>query len=185
VIGFASPYLAEAKIALVALALAGSAAGSAWVTAMVKNAEIAGVRQADVARERDDLKMEVSLQSKIAGTDAQVSRAFAQDMDSESVVTRTIIKEIPVHVSSKSDAQYPLPYGAIRVYDAAILGTDPAALSLPAGRTDDSAAPVGASALAENAAENYAACRTDAEQLSLLEKWIALVGENSSGANGQ
>ena len=174
-IAFASPYLAGLKIALAALALAGSAAGGAWVTAKVKDTEIAVLKQADATRERDDLKLEVALQSKIAGTDAQISRTFAQDLDNESVVTRTIIKEIPVHVSARSDTRYPLPYGVVRVYDAAILGAAPSTLSLPAGRTDDSAARITASALAENAAENYAACRANAEQLKLLEKWVAAI----------
>jgi hypothetical protein len=65
-----------------------------------------------------------------------------------------------------------VPFGVVRVYDAAILGADPAALSLPAGQSDDTASPVSASLLAANAAENYAACRANAEQLKRLEEWV-------------
>ena len=171
-LGFASPYGTGIQIAIAALALAGSAAGGAWVTAKVKDAEIARLQQADVARERDDLKLQVAVQSKIAGTDAAISRSFAQDLENQSVITRTIIKEIPVHVGSRSNARYPLPYGVVRVYDAAVLGVAPSALPLTSGRTDDSPAPVETSALAENAAENFAACRANDEQLTMLEKWV-------------
>ena len=58
------------------------------------------------------------------------------------------------------------------VLDAASLGADPDALSLPAGQSDGACAPVAADVLAANVAANYGAARSNAEQLNALEAWI-------------
>ena len=81
-----------------------------------------------------------------------------------------IAGEVQRHVSESS--HFCIPYGLVRVLDAASLGADPDGLSLPAGQSDDSCAPVDAAHLAANVAANYAAARENAEQLSALQAWV-------------
>lgn len=86
--------------------------------------------------------------------------------------TVTLTREIPIYVSPRIDSGRCITYGLVRVLDGAVLGTDPAALSLPAGKSDDSCAPVDAAALAANIAANYGAARANAEQLDGLQSWV-------------
>jgi hypothetical protein len=82
----------------------------------------------------------------------------------------TIGREVRRHVASNS--RLCVPFGLVRVLDAASVGADPDALSLPAGQSDDSCAPAAADALAANVAANYAAARSNAEQLNALQAWV-------------
>jgi hypothetical protein len=102
----------------------------------------------------------VTLHSAVAEVAAQQKLA-----DEKSVIA----KEVRRHVPRNSPC---MSLGLVRVLDAASLGADPDALSLPAGQSDDSCAPVDAAHLAANIAANYAAARANAEQLSALQAWI-------------
>ena len=105
----------------------------------------------------------ISLNSAVAEAAAQQKLA-----DETSVIAR----EVHRHVASNVRNRVCIPYGLVRVLDAASLGADPDRLSLPAGQSDDTCAPVAADALAANVAGNYAAARANAEQLSALEAWV-------------
>ena len=83
-----------------------------------------------------------------------------------------IAKEAHRHVPPDISNRVCVPYGVVRVLDAASLGADPDALSLPAGQSDGACAPVTAAALAANVAANYAAARANAEQLGALQAWV-------------
>lgn len=74
-----------------------------------------------------------------------------------------IVKEVPIYVSSDACA---LPGGFRLFHDAAARG-EPAD---PARGLD--AAPVDAQDLARTLAENYTACRLNAEQLTALQAWV-------------
>ena len=80
-----------------------------------------------------------------------------------------LLREVHVHVSSSTSLCIPL--GLVRLLDAASLGVDPDALSIPAGQSDDTCAPVTAAHLAASVAANYAVARENAEQLEALESW--------------
>lgn len=82
------------------------------------------------------------------------------------VATITLTKELTRYVT---DTIACIPYGLIRVLDAAALGVDPATLSLPAGKSDNSCAPVTSSTLAASIIENYGTARANEEQLKALE----------------
>ena len=80
----------------------------------------------------------------------------------------TIIKEVPVYVPAQADAACVVPRGFVRLHDAAAQGVVPQ----PAGDSDAAPAGVALSAVAGAVAENYTACRANAEQLSALQSWI-------------
>ena len=105
----------------------------------------------------------ISLQSAVAEAASQHRLADQKSL---------IAKEVRRHVASDISYRLCIPFGLVRVLDAASLGADPDTLSLPAGRSDDTCAPVAADALAENVAANYATARANAEQLNALQAWI-------------
>lgn len=87
----------------------------------------------------------------------------------------TIIKEVPVYVPAQADAACVVPRGFVRLHDAAAHGVVPE----PAGNSDASPAGVALSAVAGTVAENYTACRANAEQLSALQSWILQMKESA------
>lgn len=74
-----------------------------------------------------------------------------------------IVREVPVYVPLDAPD---LPGGFRLLHDAAARG-EPAG---PAGGLD--ARPVAAQAVARTVAENYTACRLNAEQLTALQEWV-------------
>lgn len=84
----------------------------------------------------------------------------------------TLTKEIPGVVTPAIDRAFPLPVGFLRVHDAAARGLDLSTVRDPAGRPDDVASGVPASAAAAAIAANYGACRQDDEQLAGLQAWL-------------
>jgi hypothetical protein len=98
---------------------------------------------------------------------AAVAEAAAQQKLADEK-SRTL-EEVRLHVSSA--ARLCIPYGLVRLLDAASLGADPNSLSLPSGRSDAACAPVNAADLAANVAANYAVARENAEQLNALAAW--------------
>jgi hypothetical protein len=135
--------------------------------------------------QRDDARAEVIAvaaasdrmkRADAVNLNAAVAEAAAQQKlaDAKSRLSR----EIPLHVSSSTP--FCISYGLVRVLDAASLGADPDALSLPAGQSDESCAPVTAAALAGSVAANYAVARSNAEELNALEAWNTAQG--STGA---
>ena len=87
----------------------------------------------------------------------------------------TIIKEVPVYVPAQADAACVVPRGFVRLHDAAAQGVVPE----PAGNSDAAPAGVALSAVAGTVAENYTACRANAEQLSALQSWILEMKESA------
>ena len=87
----------------------------------------------------------------------------------------TIIKEVPVYVPAQADAACLVNRGFVRLHDAAAHGVVPES----AGDSDAAPAGVALSAVAGAVAENYTACRANAEQLSALQSWILQMKESS------
>lgn len=80
----------------------------------------------------------------------------------------TIIKEVPVYVSTESDAACVLSRGFVRLHDAAAAGIVPE----PAGGVDAAPAGIALSTVAGTVADNYQRCHENAEQLIALQAWI-------------
>lgn len=85
----------------------------------------------------------------------------------------TLIKEVPVYVSAKSDAACVVPSGFVRLHDAAASGAD-LSTSGSAGAAHEGPSGVALSTVAATTASNYTACHANAEQLRQLQ---ALLGD--------
>ena len=83
----------------------------------------------------------------------------------------TIIKEVPVYVPVQADAACTINRGFVRLHDAAAAGELPE----PARDADAAAAGIALSAVAGTVATNYQTCHENAEQLRVLQAWIAEV----------
>ena len=88
----------------------------------------------------------------------------------------TIIKEIPVYVTTQADAACTVNRGFVRLHDAAAAGELPE----PARDTDAAAAGIALSAVAGNVAANYQqTCHENAEQLTALQVWVSEMSATS------
>lgn len=93
---------------------------------------------------------------------------------------RTLIKEILVHVPAAVDSDYPLSVGWVRAHDAAALGVDMSQVANAAPGADDSRSGIHPSTAATVIANNYAACRADAAELTAWQTWWAQVKDNQA-----
>lgn len=88
---------------------------------------------------------------------------------------QTVIREVPVYVSAKSDQACRLPWGFVRLFDAAASGAGLADIRdrIAPGQPDDAASDVGLSEALALLAANFGAARHNAGQLEQLEKAVA------------
>lgn len=119
--------------------------------------------------------------ARIGKAQAEAGRALAKDQARRQAQIRwrekIILQEVPVYVSADADARYPVPWGVVRVLDAAALGVRPSELPNPAGEPDDAASSVAASDLAAGVSANYVGvCEANAEQLRGLQAWVWSMG---------
>lgn len=98
--------------------------------------------------------------------------AYAVNHPKIVTVTQTIIKEVPAHVTPQIDAAFPVPCGAVRVFDAAALSADIDALPYPTGLNDAAACPIKASVLASAGASAIRAYIELSDQLVALQDWV-------------
>src|SRR4029077_12486707 len=56
--------------------------------------------------------------------------------------TVTLVKEVPVYVTTAQDANHCVTWGVVRVYDPAVLGVEPSTLPAPPGQSDDACSTV-------------------------------------------
>jgi hypothetical protein len=103
------------------------------------------------------------------GQRAAVQNQAAQDR--VRTVTRLIIQKVPQYVPPPVDARFPLPWGFVRLHDAAAAGVDLPAATPGAGGPDDAASGVAASAAAAVIVANYGDCRADQARLAALQAW--------------
>jgi hypothetical protein len=112
---------------------------------------------------------------RVTQRQAAASEAIAvrdqQAEDRVRTVTRRLIERVPVYVTPQTDRDFPLPWGFVRVHDAAIGGDDLSAAAPGAGQPDDAASDVAASEAAAVIAGNYGDCRVDRQRLADLQAW--------------
>lgn len=111
------------------------------------------------------------LQGELA--QAQLSqRVVTEYVDRVRVVQergKTIIKEVPTHVTATADAACPVPVGFVRLHNSAAqnMPLDPAP-----GNPDAPAPGVALSTVASTVADNYTTCHATAAQLNALQDWV-------------
>jgi hypothetical protein len=97
------------------------------------------------------------------GLAASSSEAAAQNK-----LATTLRQELANAPTFKTVASACVPYGFVRVLDAAASGRLSASLTLPAGKSDDACAPTSWAALERSVVTNYYAAGANAEQLNQL-----------------
>lgn len=111
---------------------------------------------------------------------AAASQAIAvgdqRAQDKVRTVTRRLIEKVPVYVTPQTDRAFPLPWGFVRVHDAAIRGDDLSAAAESPREPDDAASDVAASRAATVIAANYGDCRADRQRLADLQAWAKSMG---------
>lgn len=128
----------------VALVIAGlmsiaTAVGAGYGVYRIEQGTITKMKLADANARADAFASAKKLQHD----QDQISTAAAiKDAEArEKIVTKTqlIIQEVPIHVSPRTDARFPLSCGFIRVFDAAVANTESANIPNPAGKSDGDA----------------------------------------------
>jgi hypothetical protein len=84
------------------------------------------------------------------------------------VVTRykTLVQKVPTYVPVSSPC---IPWGLVRLHDAAAAGVDPSTLQPPASAADDACSDVAPDAFMATVVANYGLAAQNAEQLNALE----------------
>jgi len=125
----------------------------------------------DAAAELAAARSAVAVVQRQAAVSQQVAVASQQAQDHVRTVTRTLIQKVPAYVSPTTDARYPLPWGFVRLHDAAVAGVDLSAAAPGPGGPDDAPSGIAASAAAAVIVANYGDCHADQARLAALQAW--------------
>lgn len=166
------------------------AAGLAWQTLRIEGLPLVGGGfKAEVAALNGKLAADALAQAKaeaaaLVARQAQIAAGEAASRDhavtqaaTESQI-QTIIREVPTYVTPKAAAACVLPWGFVRLLDAAAGGADPAAASaaIAPGQLDDAASDVTLPEALALLAADLGVARQNADQLTALEKAVAAQG---------
>lgn len=159
---FTIPSWAVKALGILAVVLTVGFAVHAWVGA-IKHSAVAEVNVAAEhhARTVEVAQAKVSVRTSTAEANAQ-AKITAQGRATHEKV-RYYVKAVPVDRAC-------VPYGLLRVLDAAGLGLDPASVQLPAGQSDDACAPLSPPDFAAALTDRFTDARANAEQLNALQE---------------
>lgn len=165
----ASPALkVGVALALLAMAFAGGVHLESKIAAGKYETLIASYRGAQTKALQaalDEQKRLDVLSVVAAEREAVAQAALAAD-------TQRRLAEVKRHVRITKLSRTCVPYGLIRVFDAASSGRLTDSLPLPAGKSDAACAPVGWDTLAGAVISNYGTARGNAEQLDALIRFF-------------
>jgi hypothetical protein len=117
-------------------------------------------------------KAQAAAEEKAAATQKQVDdtalAAAGMETAAQTALTTNLHEELANVPIVKTVAINCVPYGFVRVLDAAASGRALAGLALPAGKSDDACAPFDWNAVARSIVSNYFTARANAEQLNQL-----------------
>lgn len=151
-------------------AFVGSNAVTGWRAYEIGKEHQLVVQQKAVMEAQEHARAEQAARDRITH-DRDVAAAEARQKIE--TVYRTIIREVPTHVSPAADAACTVPVGFVRVFNAAASGQPIESIPIPAGRTDDSPSGVGLSAVAGVTADNFGTYQQVRQQLIDLQAWVA------------
>lgn len=106
----------------------------------------------------------------VATSDHAAATAEVKAQERIVVRTRTLRERIPVYVPVNAPC---IPWGVVRLHDAAVLHLDPGSLQPPAGQPDDACSDVAPRAFVDAVVANYGTADANAEQLNALEANLA------------
>lgn len=149
------PYMIWIKLAGAALAAAMIAGASWWVTATYYQLQIsdnARLQQTQVIIAQDQAAHTQAAADKITADDNAAASERRQQQLQQVIAN---LRKVSQYVSPETDKHFPLPCGFVRLHDAGANGIEPAAVPLPAGKTDGDECPVTPSAAASIIQSNY------------------------------
>lgn len=155
----------------------GAGFGAAWKVkdGIEAREALASARAAASETER---QAAIAMAEAKAGTDAvnRIATLAQQQQVKIRTQIQTLTREVTKYVPVEVDRGVVIPWGFVRILDAAATGAgDPSAISVGAGESDTAAADVTLSEIAALSAANDGACRANAEQLAALEQWAGEV----------
>lgn len=154
------------------------AIGAAWGMHHWDQVAYLQLSQSIVVANEKAIIQAVSKQKSADQITAAVEMINLQKQQQVEVVTKTIIRKVPIYVTPQIDIKYPMPCGLVRLLDAAASGADPDSTPNPSSLADDATCPVTASDAARVIAENYGQYRSVATQLAGLQDWVTQEGKS-------
>lgn len=151
----------------------GAAAGGYYVAHKAGEAKIAALELRMATASVKAVKEAAEEQQRLDRIGLDAALALGKTTLAIEVGTVKLVTEIEHHVKVTSIPC--VPYGLIRVLDAAVLGYSAESLALPAGQSDDSCALVDAQVLAKSIASNYGTANANAAQLDALSAYVRAV----------
>lgn len=162
-----------------------SAAGSGYLVYQYETGQMAKLKLQYAQAETRAVQEAKSLQAGQDQVSMDKALAFANAHERIQIRTVETVRKVPVYVTAKTDAAFPLPCGFVRVHDASALGVDPADIPNPAGKSDGDSCEVKASEAAGIIAENYGAADQWREQLIGLQDWVSAEKSQADSASAQ
>jgi ElaB/YqjD/DUF883 family membrane-anchored ribosome-binding protein len=147
--------------------LLGSAAGGSWVTHRFDAARYESLKASYANAQADAMKQAADLRTRYE--ERRQSEAAAWNQQKQILVqrARTANRKVERYVKERPGSC--ITYGALRLLDGSgVLGIEPERLPLPAGKSDDSCAPLTAVIFYRSVLENFSACRQNSAQLDAL-----------------
>lgn len=112
-------------------------------------------------------------EAKNEKTATDIGRQVEEAKTEIQIVTRTLIKEVPIHVTAQADAHCVVPLGFVRLHDAAATGGP--APSYASGESPDQASGVELSGVVSSVTDNYGYTRELEAQVISWQEWYARV----------
>jgi hypothetical protein len=150
--------------------VAGLVGSGAYVMHDVDNAKLEKVELSYKTAEEAAVAAAAAQQKAIDAAALAASSAEAQQQAQFATALQQELSDVQVHVSTKLVPC--IPYGLVRVLDAAVLGVSASSLALPAGKSDATCSALTANDLAGSVISNYGSARANAEQLTALQKLL-------------
>jgi hypothetical protein len=175
----AAPLATAAAIAFAAAFIWQSARIDGWpLVGGGLKAQVATLEQQIAAAQLSDANAAAAVlmaRQKAADAANGEARAHLEARAASESRIRTIIKRVPVYVSAKSDSACVVPWGFVRLFDAAASGADPdfVAAAVAPGQPDDAPSDVTLSEAVALLATDLGHARQNADQLAHLEKAVA------------
>jgi len=139
--------------------------------------EVASLQAQIAARDLNDAKVRVAMlaaRQALAAKGEAAAAAHVAALARMQTQIQTVIEKVPVYVSAKASDACIVPWGFVRLFDAAASGADPADVRdrIAPGVADDAASDVTLPEIAALLAANFGAARQNAGQLEQLERAV-------------
>lgn len=152
-------------IAMLAV-VAGLVGSGAYVEHQVDEGTIQSMKVAEAtAAQQAEAKALAQQQAYTSIANAAAQKQTADQQEISNGIQTSLAAVAPV---VKTVATNCVPYGLVRVLDAAASGRNPADLSYPTGQSDNACAPTSWAAVGRSVVANYYTARANADQLTGL-----------------